>query len=113
MRPMSRAVLAREEASKVAAAEMPNGPCAGRGALWGVLEMAHRRARTPDEAESVIRAVRQEFCGRCPALMRCGRLAETQQYTGLAAAAAYEEGERQAPDWVPPRAGAQRKKKAS
>lgn len=110
MRPMSREVLAREEASKLAAAEMPDGPCAGRAALWSVLEMAHRRSRTPDEAESVIRAVRQEFCGHCPAFMRCGRLAETQQYTGLAAAAAYEEGKRKPIDWVPPRAGARGKK---
>lgn len=106
---MSREVLAREAAAKAAASDLPAGPCAGHSLLWTVLERAHRQARTAEESKDVVDAARREFCSRCPALMRCGVLAETQKYTGLAAGAAYEAGVRQAPNWIAPKAGARRK----
>jgi hypothetical protein len=109
VRPMSREVLAREAAAKAAAQDLPPGPCAGHSLLWTVLERAHRQARTAEEAKDVVDAARREFCGRCEALMRCGVLAEIQQYTGLAAGAAYETGVRQPPTWIAPKASRARK----
>ncbi|MCM0621789.1 hypothetical protein [Nocardioides bruguierae] len=109
MRPISREVLARNEAAKLAAAELPDGACTRRGRLWSVLERAHRRASTPEEAAQVVAAAREEFCAGCPALMACHRLAEVGTYTGLAAGAAYENGERQKDTWTAPKAGRQRK----
>ncbi|MGL5824987.1 MAG: hypothetical protein ACRCYU_09250 [Nocardioides sp.] len=105
MRPMSREVLARDAAVKLTAAEMPNGACTRRGRLWSVLERAHRRATQPEEARDVITAIREEFCGNCPARLACHQLAVTGEYTGLAAGAAYENGERQDATWTAPKAG--------
>jgi hypothetical protein len=102
---MSREVLARDAAVKMAAAGMPNAACTRRGRLWSVLERAHRRASTPEEAKEVIAAIREEFCGGCHALVGCHQLARVGEYTGLAAGAAYENGERQEPTWTAPKAG--------
>jgi hypothetical protein len=106
---MSREVLARDAAVKMAAAGMPNGACTRRGRLWSVLERAHRRASTPDEAKDVIAAIREEFCGGCHALVGCHHLAQVGEYTGLAAGAAYENGERQDATWTAPKAGRARR----
>ena len=102
---MSRTALARDAVVKMTVSEMPNGACTRRGRLWSVLERAHRRASGPDEAREVITAVREEFCGGCPARLACHNLASVGQYTGLAAGAAYENGVRQDATWTAPKAG--------
>lgn len=109
MRPISRQVLARNEAAKLAAAELPDGACTGRGRRWSALEGAHRRATTSAEAARVVETAREEFCGECPAIAGCHRLAEVGSYSGLAAGAAYENGKRQKDTWTVPKAGRQRK----
>lgn len=112
-RPMSREVLARYEASQIAAAGMPNGTCVRRARLWSVLELAHGRARTSDEAAAVVAAVNEEFCGDCPARLGCAQLARTDRYSGLAAGAAYDDGVRRSPRWVKPKPGRRSRKAAS
>jgi hypothetical protein len=109
VRPISRQVLARNEAARLAAAALPNGACVGRGRLWSVLERAHRQATTAEDAAEIVAATREEFCAGCPALLGCHRLAEVGTYTGLAAGAAYENGERQKDTWTAPKGGRQRK----
>jgi hypothetical protein len=101
--------LARDAAVKMTAAGLPSGACTRRGRLWSVLERAHRRAASPDDAKEVITAIREEFCGGCPALLGCHQLAQVGEYTGLAAGAAYENGERQEPTWTAPKAGRARR----
>lgn len=108
MRPMSREVLARDAAAKLTASGMPAGTCSSRGRLWALLERTHRRASRPAEAHEVIVTIREEFCGQCPARLACHNLATTSKYTGLAAGAAYEVGERQSSTWTVPRAGRSR-----
>jgi hypothetical protein len=104
MRPMSREVLARDAASRVAASTMPEGRCAGQGDRWTQLEQRHRRAGA-EKAQDVIEEISRDFCHGCPARVGCAQWASVQQYTGLAAGAAYEEGERQDPVWSVPRSG--------
>lgn len=100
MRPMSTQTLAREAAVKLAASTMPDGGCTRRARLWSVLERAHRAARRPEDAAEVIGAIREEFCGECPARLACHQLAADGDYTGLAAGAAYEKGERKKSTWT-------------
>lgn len=103
MRPLSREVLARDAASRLAAASMPEGACAGQGQKWTELERQHRRSRAA-QAHDVIEEIRRDFCDGCPARTGCAQWATVQQYTGLAAGAAYEQGERQEQTWSVPRA---------
>jgi hypothetical protein len=109
VRPLSRETLARDAASKMAAAGLAEGACSGQGTRWSELERRHRRSSRPGQARAVIEEIRREFCGGCPALVGCGYWAEVQLYTGLAAGAAYEAGRRQQPAWTAPRAGRQRR----
>lgn len=102
---MSNAVLARDAARKMTAAAMPQGDCVRRGRLWRALEFAHRKATAPEDAGNVIAAIQEEFCGGCPARLACHNLAQLSQYTGLAAGAAYEKGQRKEATWVAPKAG--------
>ncbi len=104
MRPLSREVLARDAAARLAASSMEPGFCAGQGDRWTDLETRHRLARA-GQARAVIEEVRREFCDGCPALQGCADWARAQEYTGLAAGAAYEEGQRQKTTWSVPRAG--------
>lgn len=113
MKPKSREVLAREAAARVAAASMPPSACFGRGQLWSVLELAHRRAKTGEEATAVVAVARREFCGTCPVQMACHQLAATSEYSGLAAGAAYDSGERMEASWVVPRPGRKKVVKAA
>lgn len=93
MRPVSREVLARQEAAKLAAVSIPVGECAGRGNRITELEAAHRRGGAAG-ALGAVSQLREEFCHGCPALLACGKWAAVQEYTGLAAGAAYLDGER-------------------
>lgn len=108
MRPISREVLARDAAAKMAAIAMPVGDCAGNGKRWSQLERQHRHARGA-AAKRVVEEVRGEFCSGCPALLACGQWAKTQEYTGLAAGAAYERGQRKESTWAVPVGGRVRK----
>lgn len=100
MRPLSREMLAREAAARLAVSLMAEGVCSGQGKAWSGLEKQHRRARTAAEARRVVDEIRRDFCGGCPALLGCGQWAQVQQYTGLAAGAAYEAGERKEAAWM-------------
>ncbi|MFE6508082.1 hypothetical protein ACFVBP_10465 [Nocardioides sp. NPDC057764] len=102
---MSSSVLARDAARKMTAAAMPQGDCVRRGRLWRALEFAHRKATQPEDASNVIAAIQEEYCGNCPARLACHNLAQLSQYTGLAAGAAYEKGQRKEANWVAPKAG--------
>ncbi|MDP3889835.1 hypothetical protein [Nocardioides sp.] len=106
---MSRETLARDAAVKLTVAGLPAGACTRRGRLWSVLEKAHRRATNPAESQEVIAAIREEFCDGCPALLGCHKLATVGEYTGLAAGAAYEEGQRQEAHWTAPKPGPRRR----
>lgn len=97
MRPISVEVIARDAAAHLARASTAN--CVGAARRWDELEASHRRTRTPQGAASVVAEMAEEFCNDCPALMVCRRWAEAQQYTGLAAGAAYEDGLRMPPGW--------------
>lgn len=109
MRPLSREVLARNAASRMVAATMPVGECVGRGAQWSELERRHRRSGQ-EGAAAVIEEIRSDFCHSCPALLGCAQWASVQEYTGLAAGAAYELGQRQSVTWSVPRSGGSRRK---
>lgn len=103
MRPLSRDVLAREEASRLTATRLLDAggaACEGRGSTWSELEQRHRSLRTETEARALIEEIRAEFCGGCPLRLGCAQLAQTQEYTGLAAGAAYEKGARMDASWV-------------
>lgn len=93
MRPLSREALARQEAAKLAAATVPTGDCAGRGARITELEAEHRRGGAVG-ALGAVAQLRAEFCHDCPALLACANWAAVQEYTGLAAGAAYVDGVR-------------------
>jgi hypothetical protein len=93
--------LAREAASRLAVSQLADGgACAGQGSTWSALESRHRRARTEAAAREVVDVIRREFCTGCPALLGCGQWAQVQLYTGLAAGAPYEAGERKPATWV-------------
>lgn len=109
MRPQSREVLARDAASRMVAATMPEGACAGQGEKWTQLEQQHRRSGA-GKAQAVVEQIRRDFCDGCPARVGCAQWASVQEYTGLAAGAAYELGERQDPAWSVPRSGRSRRK---
>jgi len=106
MRPLSRAVLARDAASSI-----EGGACVGAARTWTELEVRHNRVETPAEARVVIAEVRGRFCGPCPARTACGRWAEIQQYSGLASGRAFKCGIPMPLGWVPPKAGARRRRR--
>lgn len=104
MRPMSRAVIARQRA-----ASMPGGECGGFA--WEQLEAQHYAAQTRGEAAHVIDLIERRFCGDCPAREACALWAAAERYDGLAAGAAYSQGRRKPRSWTVPRAGRQRRTK--
>lgn len=102
MRPVSRAVLAREAAARNAAANMPDAACLGRADRWNELEAQYRRTPRSDGVRKVLEQTRREFCHACPALQGCAEWAQIEAYTGLAAGTAYLNGERQDARWLAP-----------
>lgn len=100
MRGISREVLARSATQQVRDAQ-----CAAAGARWNVLEASHDKATSPVESSEIVRKVRSEFCDSCPALAACEQWAQTEQYTGLAAGAAYANGKCKPVAWVSRRPG--------
>ena len=103
MRPLSREVLARENAARLTATRLLDtggAACEGHGATWSELEQRHRTVCTEAEARELIEEIRTRFCGGCPLRLGCAQWAQTQEYTGLAAGAAYEKGTRMDASWV-------------
>lgn len=100
MRGISRVVLARDLSAAIAAAD--RAACKGQGSWWTAQEDAHAAAQTSRQA-STASAAAMAVCERCPELARCAELAAVDQYTGLAAGAAYVNGRRKHPSAVPSR----------
>lgn len=96
MRPMSQVVLARQASWHLADAN-----CAGAAGQWAQWEAQHMRASTRRRAAAAVRDA-AALCRDCPALAACADWAETEQYTGLAAGAVYENGRRRSDGWVAP-----------
>lgn len=95
MRGISRRVLARD-----AAARVEDARCAGLPLMWSALESQHSQAATPEEAAAIVDQASTIACDGCPAFMACAAWARVENYSGLAAGAAYESGERRPADWV-------------
>lgn len=99
MRPISRVVVARDAAWRITGAA-----CGGQDRVWSALEAAHADASTPAESGQTVAAARR-WCDQCPAAEACALWAALEQYTGLAAGAAYENGQRRPATWVAGRPG--------
>lgn len=102
-----RAVLAADAAARIAGAH-----CKERTEDWNELERAHNAAPTSRESSEVVADVVQ-ICEGCPALAACAQWARTDEYSGLAAGAAYHRGERMSPRWVSQRSGRRPSARAS
>lgn len=96
--PAQKAHAAREKARlrRIARAQelavgLLDGVCAGYPELWNSVEIAHRRATTPVSAADAA-GLALELCVGCPVIDRCRSWAKTDQYTGLAAGLAWEDG---------------------
>lgn len=85
MRPVSRQVLAQQQATTIA--RSGTAACRGRGTWWSERELEHAAATSPSAAVAAA-APAMELCVRCPMLTACAKLADLDQYTGLAAGAA-------------------------
>lgn len=86
-RGISRRVLARHAADQ----EHRRAACKGEWRLWDEAEKAHQLSRTRDEAAAAA-APAMALCAQCPVLDACAEWAKTDEYTGLAAGAAWVEG---------------------
>lgn len=80
--------LARQVAADITAAT-----CKDRGKWWSRKEKAHEKATTPHAAAAAA-APALRLCRRCPAYDSCEIWAQLDNYTGLAAGAAYLNGRR-------------------
>ena len=89
MRDVSR-VLAQHLAMMIAAEDQAE--CRSRGKWWREREAAHAAASSRLEAAAVA-APAVALCVRCPVIGRCGEPARVDSYTGLAAGAAYIDGQ--------------------
>lgn len=86
--------LARQVVAAITAAA-----CKGRGQWWSRKEAAHEKARTSETAAAAA-APALRLCRRCPAYDECEIWAQLDNYTGLAAGAAYLNGRRLDPSRV-------------
>lgn len=91
MRPVSRLVLAQQQATAIARSEA--AACRGRGQWWSEREVEHAAATTRVAAVTAA-APAMELCARCPMVAACAELCELDRYTGLAAGAAMFTGTR-------------------
>lgn len=73
-----------------------NPPCMGRLFWWTAIESAHASARN-SAAAAAAAAPAIALCARCDCRQLCGELAVIDRYTGLAAGAAYRNGQRRSP----------------
>lgn len=100
MKRQSRDVLAADAASRIVDAN-----CGDESEAWNALEARHEEANFPPPSAAVVDDARKRFCDGCPAFAACAQWAEAEQYTGLAAGAAYLRGERKPARWVSRRSG--------
>ncbi|MGF0118803.1 hypothetical protein ACQFYA_21120 [Promicromonospora sp. Marseille-Q5078] len=91
----SRTILA-----SAAAAEIHEPACKYERDLWNAQEAAHATATTQAQAIEAAKPLLR-VCADCPALAACNAWARADFYTGIAAGAAWQEGDRQPAHWVP------------
>lgn len=100
MKRQSRNILAADATSRINDAN-----CRDESGAWNALEARHEEVNFPPSSAEVVAAARKRFCDGCPAFTACAQWAEAEQYTGLAAGAAYLRGERKPATWVSRRSG--------
>ncbi len=94
MRGADRQVLARDASATLVAAA-----CKEERDLWNRQEDAHAAATTKAQAR-VAAGPLLEVCAVCPITQACRRWAEVDQYTGIAAGAAWLNGKERPVHWV-------------
>lgn len=90
MNEAQRQHLARDMAFQLACKDPA---CLGRHQWWSAVEHAHAQARS-GRAAAAAAAPAMALCVGCDCQRLCADLAEVGRYTGLAAGAAYHDGER-------------------
>lgn len=87
-------VLARAAAARLLAAA-----CREQGDLWSYQEQLHVHATTTAEALAAARPLLQ-FCDSCPIVAECRYWASVDDYSGIAAGAAWSNGREKSVGWV-------------
>jgi len=95
MRPISATSLARQ-----LTAAITDPACDGQGKWWSEQETTHAQATT-SAAAAAAAVPAMMLCAVCPEQQRCAQRAELDRYTGLAAGAAYCNGNRKPMHQVP------------
>ena len=95
----NRAVLARHAAARLIAAA-----CRDKRDLWNLQEHLHEQATTEDEAHAAADPLLR-ICANCRIVAACRDWASVDDYTGIAAGAAWVNGKQKPVEWVrqPPR----------
>lgn len=94
MRGIDRQVLARDASAALVAAA-----CKEQRDLWNRYEDEHAAAVTKEQARAAAEPL-LEVCAPCPIIQACRRWAEVDQYTGIAAGAAWLNGQERPVHWV-------------
>lgn len=89
----------KEVLAQAAAARLTGAACAGQGETWDLQEQMHAVAGSQAKAWAAAEPL-VAICARCPIVAECCEWALVDEYTGIAAGAAWVNGVEKPAHWI-------------